>query len=195
MAILTVIILSTDDIFLLLIINGDELWVLVSDYEKNSQWHKAIQGRQKYSLILTVCSSSSELKRLSRSLMETARSESCMRLVEAARLLAAARWASEQERKRKSLTWSCSPALSSVTTAWAWDHIRTSPFPHQANTFNLYGQQYTKPAQAVNRETISNKINGLRVWEGSWESHWSVTGHSLPSDRAALPSSPCKRAK
>ncbi len=70
--------------------------------------------------LLTARSSSSELKRLSRSLMDTTRSVSWIRLVEAMRLWAAARWASAQtylllmlqdfgclriQRKRKILIW------------------------------------------------------------------------------------------
>ena len=59
-------------------------------------------GVMRYSLqreprsLLTARSSSSELKRLSRSLMDTTRSVSWIRLVEAMRLEAAARWASAQ---------------------------------------------------------------------------------------------------
>lgn len=47
--------------------------------------------------VLTARSSSSELKRLSRSFMDTTKSVSWMRLVEAIRLWAAPRWASAQQ--------------------------------------------------------------------------------------------------
>lgn len=47
--------------------------------------------------LLTARSSSSELKRLSRSFMDTTKSVSWMRLVEAIRLWAAPRWASAQQ--------------------------------------------------------------------------------------------------
>ena len=98
---------------------GGENCQLMMSRVKTLRWHKNASGNThshtdthtqihghpnlgviRYSLqceprsLLTARSSSSELKRLSRSLMDTTRSVSWIRLVEAMRLEAAARWAS-----------------------------------------------------------------------------------------------------
>lgn len=88
-----------------LLTKGEKIILEPQDQRQNTfqthcSFHKNKKVTNKENVSRTPSSSSSELKRLSRSLMETTRSVSWIRLVETMRLLAPARWGSAGKHLR-----------------------------------------------------------------------------------------------